>query len=46
MTLSKKIYLTCAIKIDGGKLTMEEMIYWSDHNVFAYINTLMILKTK
>lgn len=38
MNFEKRMYLTFSKEIDGSKLSMEEMVYWSNHNVFAFIN--------
>lgn len=46
MTLEKDFELTTTKNITLLNPTMKDMIYWSNHNVYAFINTLVIIKSK
>ena len=39
-------YLTFIKELDVKNLTMQDMLYWSEHNIFSYINVIFTLALK
>jgi hypothetical protein len=46
MTADRRWFLTWTEQINPAELTMNEMIFWSDHNVHAFICSLIVIRTK
>jgi hypothetical protein len=48
MTDERKKYLTFVknSNFDVTDITMQEMLYWSKHNIYAYIEVIFTLRLK
>lgn len=46
LNMDLEIYLTSTKDLNVKNLTMSQMLYWSKHNVYAYINVLYTLAMK